>query len=222
MRALFLVVLLAFTVSVSAEDWSKQYATVVKKHLMLINIVVESVGEETQKGSCSGVVVAQNRVLSAAHCFFEHGMTKTGYYKGKKVGVVKVGPEDLMLLDVDTKGKEPINIPFKGPAIGSPVAAIGHAMGDKNPMISPQTIMGYERGHVSTNNMFFPGFSGGPVVDLKGNLVGIMVLTNSDWNFSQSIDLATIHAFLYEEGSSLGDPHMTLLPTDIRSVFEPW
>lgn len=189
--------ILLWSLGLGAEDWSKVFKQVVHDHLVVIEIELEG---QKERGNCSGVVVAPHQVLTAKHCLLEAELPKqTGYVRGKQVHILKAGPADLALIDADTKGKKSIFIPFVGPDPGTPVAGIGHAFGDNAPSISPMSVISTERGLLFSNNTFFKGWSGGPLVTLQGHLAGIMVATNTEWGFALSVDISTIRAFLVEE-----------------------
>ena len=162
--------------------------------------------DPTQTGLCSGVVVNDmGHVITNFHCIYKQESIKLIYYdkddwQTYDVEVIGTDPlADLALLKV--LGKEE-KIPYlkfaadmKNTPAGTEVFALGHPMG----MIWTVT-----RGIVSSNARFIKhpyikalqtdaainkGNSGGPLMNMKGEIVGINALMMSRTNQSAGIGL---------------------------------
>ena len=167
----------------------------------------ESDIDSTQTGLCSGVVVdEQGYVLTNFHCIYKQKTIKLIYHdrddwQTYDVEVIGTDPlADLALLKV--LGKEE-KIPYlkfasdmENTPAGTEVFALGHPMG----MIWTVT-----RGIVSSNARFIKhpyikalqtdaainkGNSGGPLMNMKGEIVGINALMMSRTNQSAGVGLA--------------------------------
>ena len=163
--------------------------------------------DSTQTGLCSGVVVdEQGYVLTNFHCIYKQKTIKLIYHdrddwQTYDVEVIGTDPlADLALLKV--LGKEE-KIPYlkfasdmENTPAGTEVFALGHPMG----MIWTVT-----RGIVSSNARFIKhpyikalqtdaainkGNSGGPLMNMKGEIVGINALMMSRTNQSAGVGLA--------------------------------
>lgn len=134
----------------------------------------------------SGVVIDTDRVLTNAHNL--HGDEVRIYFadgreaEGKVLGVD--GDGDLAVVDVKTNGAPPLEWGDGTTlGVGSPVVALGNPSG-RGPRVTFGFVSGVGRsfrgprgrrvaGAVEHTAPLMPGSSGGPIVDLDGQLLGI-------------------------------------------------
>ena len=164
-KHLILVGLLLLTaVSVKAQDWGPIYKQVYENHLIELRM---------GSGRCTGVVIRENQVLTAAHCTqgTEEPITADGQPTEHLGHVV---PLDLALLRTKTT-KTPIPMVTGTPWPGTEVVAIGYTGGKTTPSITTLHIMGIDPDYVRLDGNLQFGYSGGPLVDINGMLVGINV-----------------------------------------------
>ena len=144
---------------------------------------VVGIGNRWRGGS--GVVIAENRVLTNAHNLHGDEVTVT-FSDGRTADAKALGVDadgDLAVLEVETDGAPPLEAGADAPAIGSPVVALGNPNGH-GPRVTFGFVSGTGRsfrgprgrrvaGAVEHTAPLMPGSSGGPVVDLEGRLLGI-------------------------------------------------
>lgn len=141
-------------------------------------------------GVGSGVVVAQNRVLTNAHNLRHDEVTVTFADGRRETGRVAGTDSDLdiAVIDVDTGETEPLEFSddVSEPAIGRAVLALGNP-GGRGLRVTPGFVSSAARsfrgprgrrisGAVEHTAPLPRGSSGGPVVDLAGRLLGINTL----------------------------------------------
>lgn len=182
-------ILLALAVSVSAQDWSKAYTDLVNRHVVQLSI---SKGGEF--GLCTGSVVAPNEVLTAAHCTNDAESIMIGEQKAKVRGAVT--SLDLALLEVWT-GKTPIKLAAATPHQGTPVLSVGYT--DyflTRPDSTASHVMGTTEEWVKLDQNLQFGYSGGPTINLKGELIGVNVRTNFQRNIGYIVPVERVRVFL--------------------------
>lgn len=134
----------------------------------------------------SGVVVAPGQIVTNAHNVGERGRTIT-FVDGRRVVGEPSGIDpanDLAVLEVDTGEVEPVaRGDLGGISIGSPVVALANP-GGRGLRVTFGFVSGMERsfrgprgrrlgGALEHTAPLLPGSSGGPLVDLKGRLIGV-------------------------------------------------
>lgn len=162
------------------------------------------------RGTCSGAYISPDGlVLTCAHCFEDKNIKKVFIKnaKGKvyKAELLKIDAKrDLALIAATEDVKVPYFLPGRVPKIGQQVISLGSPLG-----IQGTATIGYvtnlveQKGRFIIHSAFIsPGNSGGPLLDLKGRLIGINEATLS-YGFLQTahgmyvaIDLSTIKEFL--------------------------
>ncbi|MDQ2690285.1 MAG: S1C family serine protease [Chloroflexota bacterium] len=144
---------------------------------------VVGIGNRWRGGS--GVVIGEDRVLTNAHNLHGDEVTVT-FADGRSTDATAVGVDadgDLAVLEAPTNGAPPLSLGTDAPDIGTPVVALGNPNGH-GPRVTFGFVSGVGRsfrgprgrrvaGAVEHTAPLMPGSSGGPVVDLNGNLLGI-------------------------------------------------
>ena len=190
--------------------------------LMHMKIQMVTKDEDTGKekirsgwGTCSGVYIKDNVILSAAHCVDMHGeenitlkgiWIRSGQHSAPAV-VIKVDPAaDLVLLYTPLRG---IPIKFARTADrGEECFVVGNPLGLQDVMtkgiVSRVGLAQKEEKAVFLiiDAIVLPGNSGGPVVDSGCHLIGILTRSTSMMGplgasgLGMAVDLQTIRNFL--------------------------
>lgn len=144
--------------------------TQVRKSIVRLDLATT---EEVPHPVCTAFVVAQGQALTAAHCLpsddtemFADGELSKVLKRNKQFGLVTLA---------DTK-KPPLTIRSTEALIGEDVRSFGYAWGYLN--VFRRTISSRDDVDAMLDSPLAPGMSGGPVVDVKGEVVGINQLTN--------------------------------------------
>ena len=184
-----------------------------------------------RRRSGSGVVFAQNKVLTASHVLEREedlsvetvgGRTLTARFAGRDHST------DLAVLDVEGLDVDPA-APAEGEArVGQISLAVGsHSRGE-----GPRATLGVvsavggpvrtRRGprlerYIQTDATPYPGFSGGPLIDVRGNVLGVLV---SGWGrgaaFAIPADLAWRTAETLSERGSVKRGYLGILSQPVR------
>jgi serine protease DegQ len=184
-----------------------------------------------RRRSGSGVVIAQNKVLTASHVLEREedlsvetadGRTLTARFAGRDHST------DLAVLNVEGLDVEPAT-PAEGEAkVGQISLAVGsHSRGE-----GPRATLGVvsaiggtirtRRGprlerYIQTDATPYPGFSGGPLIDVRGNVLGILV---SGWGrgaaFPIPADIAWRTAETLSERGSVKRGYLGILSQPVR------
>lgn len=174
MRKFLASVLLSFLflVPAGADSWQ----AVAKK-------VTDSVVQiKTEDGSCTGFVVnlAKKYVQSAAHCYSTEAI-----WVDRVVGTVVSLDEDKDLMILEVKNLDPakteLKLAAKNPEVMQEVMSVGFGYGleraqARSAKVSDiaMVVPGLSGPFVAVNVAFTPGQSGGPVVDVNGDVVSIV------------------------------------------------
>jgi len=144
---------------------------------------VVGIGNRWRGGS--GVVIGENRILTNAHNLHGDEVTVT-FADGRSADATVVGVDgdgDLAVLQASTDGARALALGTDAPGVGTPVVALGNPNGH-GPRVTFGFVSGTGRsfrgprgrrvaGAIEHTAPLMPGSSGGPVVDLAGNLLGI-------------------------------------------------
>jgi S1-C subfamily serine protease len=184
-----------------------------------------------RRRSGSGVVFAQNKVLTASHVLEREEDLSVETADGKTLTARFAGRDhstDLAVLDVEGLDVEPAT-PAEGEArVGQISLAVGsHSRGE-----GPRATLGVvsavggpvrtRRGprlerYIQTDATPYPGFSGGPLIDVRGNVLGILV---SGWGrgaaFAIPADLAWRTAGTLSERGSVKRGYLGILSQPVR------
>lgn len=176
LSALTLTALLAVALvpRMQAADWSQVVKQVEK------SVVFVEVGDE---GSCTGFVIDQKRhyVMTAAHCYKESMWAD----RVPAHVVSRDVKKDLLVIEVkDLDPSRPaLHLAEHNPERGSEVMSVGYGYGLERPFFrqahvqDDQLTLPSEGGpYISTDSTFVPGQSGGPVVNIAGEIVAIVQL----------------------------------------------
>jgi S1-C subfamily serine protease len=184
-----------------------------------------------RRRSGSGVVFAQNKVLTASHVLEREedlsvesadGRTLTARFAGRDHST------DLAVLDVEGLDVEPATRAEGEARVGQISLAVGsHSRGE-----GPRATLGVvsavggpvrtRRGprlerYIQTDATPYPGFSGGPLIDVRGNVLGILV---SGWGrgaaFAIPADLALRSAGTLSERGSVKRGYLGILSQPVR------
>ena len=143
----------------------------------------------TSTGSCSGVILQTNLVLTAAHC-----IGSSVKVAGKEATVFKKDDKlDLALLLVETIVIERILV--SDLLVGDDVFVWGHPLGSPNLVFSKGYVSVIQFGSSYTTTVVAPGSSGSGVFDKSGRLVGIVGGVMGQTNYSVNVLPSDIRAF---------------------------
>jgi serine protease DegQ len=184
-----------------------------------------------RRRSGSGVVFAQNTVLTASHVLEREEDLSVEIADGRTLSAGFAGRDhstDLAVLNVEDLDIEPA-VPAEGEArVGQISLAVGsHSRGE-----GPRATLGVvsavggpvrtRRGprlerFIQTDATPYPGFSGGPLIDARGNVLGILV---SGWGrgaaFAIPADIAWRTAGTLSERGSVKRGYLGILSQPVR------
>jgi len=184
-----------------------------------------------RRRSGSGVVFAQNTVLTASHVLEREEDLSVETADGRTLSARFAGRDhssDLAVLNVEDLDIEPAK-PAEGEAkVGQISLAVGsHSRGE-----GPRATLGVvsavggpvrtRRGprlerFIQTDATPYPGFSGGPLIDARGNVLGILV---SGWGrgaaFAIPADIAWRTAGTLSERGSVKRGYLGILSQPVR------
>jgi S1-C subfamily serine protease len=191
--------------------------------------VVRVNGRRRRAGS--GVVFAQNTVLTASHVLEREEDLSVETADGRTLSARFAGRDhssDLAVLKVEGLDIEPAT-PVEGDAR---VGQISLAMGSPSRGEGPRATLGVvsavggpvrsRRGprlerYIQTDATPYPGFSGGPLIDARGNVLGILV---SGWGrgaaFAIPADIAWRTAGTLSEQGSVKRGYLGILSQPVR------
>lgn len=185
-----LFLILTMVVPISGQDWSKVYERVYFDHL------IELVDE---LGSCGGVAVGEQLFVTVDHCISPNlsMFAKDQFGHSVPATVLVTNPSiDLALVRSTVSGKKPIRYAAESPKRGSPVMAIGYPRDTPFPSVTPSYVHSVENGVILVTQSNLPGYSGGPLVNYKGELVGINKGYYPNYNIGIAIMVETVQLFV--------------------------
>ncbi len=203
---------------------SKHISNTMEESTVLIKMKVHMTSEDRETGkkiersgwgTCSGVFIKENVILSAAHCVDmsrDEGMELRGVWVRRgdvsaKATIIKVDTKaDLLLLYTDLSGK-PLELADHA-VRGQDCWVIGNPLGMVDILTKgivskiDWVIKGEKARFLVIDATVLPGNSGGAVVDSNGDLIGILTRSTSLFGpfgaagLGIAVDLQTIREFL--------------------------
>lgn len=175
---------------VASPTFSQQPSIINQAHLSLVKV---SSGEGEKQMFCTGVQVGIVRVLTAEHCVPPDN-TNVILNDEFPARVVKKH-EWLVLLDAP-EGRPIIKIAERNPQLGEDATAIGYVDLAGTKLTLKRNVAGFSLIHpmMFLDGPLVSGMSGGPVINSKGELIGINQASNP---FTGMVsDVKAIRAFL--------------------------
>src|SRR5918994_7906008 len=198
---------------------------------------VEKIGKSVvrvngrRRRPASGVVYARNAVLTASHVLEREEDLSVVTADGRRLPAQFVGRDpssDLAVLSV-----EGLDVEAAAPAEGEPrigqlalaVGSPGRGEGSRASLGVVSSVGGPMRtwrgprleGYIQTDATPYPGFSGGPLIDARGNVLGILV---SGWGrgaaFAIPADIAWRTAGTLSEQGSIKRGYLGILSQPVR------
>ncbi len=180
-------ILLIFATFLTFNAHSFEYSTAEEKNIIEIyertlpSIV--SIEADIDKGTSGGTgcVINQNGVILTSSHVIENAknITVTTYsgktYSAKILAILK-NKNDLALIKIDTKEKLPLAIfgNSNDIKVGQRVLTIGCPFGFKDTLTTGiVSRIDHQRNKIQTDAAINPGCSGGPLLNLKGEIIGI-------------------------------------------------
>ena len=150
-------------------------------HLVVVSVSVTTCGE---RATGTGVLVAENRILTAAHNVGDAGLVRISHgaqvFTGEVLGVFADG-RDLAVIELPAPLAAPVAA-APDPATGAPVTVVGFPEGGSRASVVgpavdvPDLAARLWAGPLgAVDAVTQAGMSGGPAVDAAGNLVGVLV-----------------------------------------------
>lgn len=129
-----------------------------------------------QHGICTAFITSYSagEALTAAHCVETDG--EDLYADGRATEVLKQN-KNFALIRVEAEGKPPLTIRKEEAVIGEEVRSFGYAWGKLN--VFTRHISSFLDNDPIFDAPLAPGMSGGPVVDAKGEVVGVNQASNA-------------------------------------------
>lgn len=192
MRSLFLslVLLIAVLFPFTQAKSVNVYSSVLHDHVVTF---------EDERWLCTAFMVATDTFLTANHCIHEPDQVLIDQFNlSYPTDVLRVDPEiDLALLHAHVPTKHPI--PFATRVQSEEeVVGVGYVfvLGERHPLPANGHVVTATAYFIAIDTPFRQGFSGGPLVNTKGQLVGLNDATDPAHGIGLAISLDAIKAFL--------------------------
>jgi serine protease Do len=176
-------------------------ATTVQKSL----VVIEGSGRSGNvRGEGSGFAIAEDLIATARHVIGEGRRVSILLPDSSRVPVLQIHSQmahlDMVILKTAPHGLPVLKLSEQATTVGHPIVALGHPHGLRNSVVSG-IVSGYQDiddiAMIQLAMAIEPGNSGGPVVDHKGAVVGMVTLksTASD-NIGFAIPIEHLHGLV--------------------------
>lgn len=153
--------------------------------VIAVQVSVTSCGD---RSSGTAVLVDDDLLLTAAHVVGDAGLVRIDHrgsvLTGEVLGMFADG-RDLALIQLDASMVEPLPAGVM-PSMGGSITVVGHPGGGPRTVVAgPRVGVAVVAGQVTRGELVAvdastpPGVSGGPALDSDGNLIGILVATET-------------------------------------------
>jgi S1-C subfamily serine protease len=188
----FILVLIAATFALAPVTAASKW-TVVADNLQKSVVFLEAFKDGEADGSCTGFIIdsEKHHVLTASHCDSDKILADgTNTYK-----LFKDDRKDLMVLRASFIDGPALRLAAAPPDRGDEVASMGYGHGLDDPMFRvahvsnvKMEIEGLSGPFNMVDSTFVPGQSGGPVVNDRGELVGIVQMLGNGFGIGVGSD----------------------------------
>lgn len=176
MAGYLLVALLWFGHSKTPLKTVEQLAEIARRSIVRITFPATDNEGNPQTHTCTGFVVdsARGLAVTAAHCITDG----ENFVDGEPTTVVRM-KSDLALIRVPVMSKPPLRVRSDDPVLGEGIVSVGFGYGDLT--VLSRGVAGYdsEDGYLYVDGPLIPGMSGGPILDARGEVVGVNQKSNS-------------------------------------------
>jgi S1-C subfamily serine protease len=149
----------------------------------------------TPSGTCSGVVIAEDTVLTAAHCV-EDTARPSITVGSRHAEVLRLNRVlDIAVLKVKVKNQLVMPLAPVNPKLGSEVAAAGFLLGAEELHVQFGHVSAIHGERIVANVQVLPGDSGGPMIDTQGRLVGMIQAYYQGSSVTLGANVETIRDF---------------------------
>jgi len=152
------------------------------------NAAIHTYKVDTPTGCGSGVAISDDMILTAWHVVSgewpSNIRVSEPVYSGdyQVVSVVKLGTLDAALLHIVGTALNPVNVRESRPMFGEWVTMAGFVHCNPEVVVTEGAIAGrWFFQDTLVDGAVIPGMSGGPVLDVNGNLIGICTATTTGY-----------------------------------------
>lgn len=172
MKKLLLGALIALLVSCG---FTQSPDVIAKTSDSLFRVSWDATSEEGEPMAqrCTGFKVGIVWVVTAEHCVPPKGVNAPVFVGDHEARIVKIDG-DLAMLEIPQNDEITIlQVAKSNPSIGTPVMVLGYAWATSLHVFS-RHVAAYEHGWLTIDGPVAPGMSGGPIIDDKGKVVGLV------------------------------------------------
>ena len=197
MRRLTLTILFVFAACVTliASDWANVYATLKDNHVVELRI--------DNAYRCTGVIIKVDTIISAAHCIIHEDMVAqvvevvNRFEQAIPTKLVRLSTAlDLALLTATLPNHTPIKLATLSPPSATEVIAVGFHTSNPSPDATVAHVLQMFPDRLIVDQPYQYGYSGGPLVNSKLELVGINVRTDFTRGIGLSVPIELVRWFL--------------------------